>query len=79
MNVHPWSQDGTSIPPRRANLKAKIILVGYPTMREFANAIGIQESLLSRIVNGWIWRRAHLQKKIARGLGITLEELRELL
>jgi len=60
-------------------LKSKIIESGYRTIGQFAETNGLNQAVLSMILNGWRVAGNGHQKKLASGLGITLRELRELL
>jgi len=48
-------------------------------MGEFAHEINSSDTRLSRIIRGWEYPSPGLQGAIAKGLGLTLRELLELL
>ncbi len=67
------------IPKFRHSLKAEIIRVGYRTLKEFVGAMHTDLPRMSRIVSGWEIPGPGLQHKMAKTLGITLRELRDLI
>jgi predicted ATP-dependent Lon-type protease len=70
---------GTITPQYRFALKAEIIKSGYRTLSEFANAIDSDIARLSRVIKGWEIPGPSLQNAITQRLGLTLDELAELL
>jgi len=66
-------------PQYRFSLKSKIIEAGYRSVGDFARQHGIDDCRLSRIINGWELPSKRLHRSIAKGLGITLREFKELL
>lgn len=72
-------EDGTTTPAYRYHLKGRIHTAGYKHTTEFAEAIGYDQSILSRVINGWVFPNPTLQNAMAKGLGITLRELKTLL
>ncbi|UCG11482.1 MAG: hypothetical protein JSU72_13165 [Deltaproteobacteria bacterium] len=74
-----YSIHGTPAPMYRFELKGKIHASGYRTISEFANAINVDVGQVSRCINGWLFPGPTLQRAMARQLGLTLKQLRELL
>jgi len=66
-------------PSYRYTLKAEIIKAGFRTISEFAIAIGATNGRLSRTTRGWEYPSPGLQRRITKGLRITLKELEKLL
>ncbi len=66
-------------PSYRYTLKAEIIKAGFRSISEFAIAIGATNGRLSRTIRGWEFPSPGLQRRIAKGLRITVRELAELL
>jgi hypothetical protein len=66
-------------PKFRFNLKSKIIEAGYKNIREFADESGVGLPKLSRIIRGWEIPSTNIQNKMARALGMSLENFQKLL
>lgn len=66
-------------PPYRYTLKGEIIKAGFRTVSEFAEEIGATNGRLSRTIRGWEYPSPGLQRRMAKGLGVSVKELRELL
>jgi len=73
------TQAQPNTPSYRYTLKADIIRAGYRTMSEFADEIDASLTRLSRVIHGWEFPSPELQMRIAKGLGITIKQLRGLL
>ena len=70
---------GTEPPVPRYSLKAEISRAGYKHFYTFAEDVNIHPVTLSRVINGWQYPNPNLQRKLAKQLGLTIKELRELL
>ncbi|MBN1228079.1 MAG: helix-turn-helix transcriptional regulator [Deltaproteobacteria bacterium] len=66
-------------PSFRYTLKGEIIKAGYRNVTDFSKNVGIDVSRLSQIIRGWQFPGPKLQRRIAKCLGITLQELKGLL
>lgn len=66
-------------PTYRLNLRAKILLSGHKTIAGFARKIEVNPNEISRVIGGHIFPRPGLQRKLADGLNISLENLAGLL
>ncbi|MBW1692179.1 MAG: helix-turn-helix transcriptional regulator [Deltaproteobacteria bacterium] len=78
MNQSAVSKDIQN-PQFRYSLKARIIETGHKSLTDFSKATGINLPIISSIVSGWQFPGPNYQKRMARCLGITLRELKELL
>ena len=56
------------------NLKARIYEVAGSQVA-FSKKIGLHESIISNIVNGWRIPKPHEAEAIATGLGVTVKEI----
>lgn len=63
----------------RYELRARIALAGFRTMSAFADAINMNIAPVSHIVRGLQIPTAKQAEKIAEGLGISSQELEEIL
>jgi len=70
---------GPALAEARCNLKAEIVRTGYKTYTEFAQDVEIHRVYLSKVLNGHMHPSPALQRRIAKCLGLTMRELRELL
>ena len=66
-------------PEYRFDLKSDITKKKYRSVTEYAEAIGVGQSTMSSILNGWRYPSPNAQVRMARGLGISLKELGRLL
>ena len=66
-------------PKFRYDLKSQIIKAGFKNQTEFADAVGVGLPRLSRIIRAWEFPSIALQGKMAKVLGIGLNELNQLL
>ena len=69
----------TATPTYRFRLKGLIHASGFRRVRDFAEATGLDEAQLSRVLNGWHLPPPTMQRAIAEGLGISLAELKRML
>jgi len=70
---------GPIAPQVRFAIKAEIQRAGFKTYAALAERIGINPTTLSKILNGHEFPGPSVQKRLARELGLTLRELRNLL
>lgn len=68
-----------TIPPQRYELRAEIIRAGFRSYREFSKKIELDAAYLSRVLNGYMWPSAKVQRLLSKELGISLRELRGML
>ena len=66
-------------PHYRYRLRARMIEAGHHTLSLFAEEAGLPVGSLSRIVRGYEFPRPDFQEKIAAALGITVDDLADLL
>lgn len=66
-------------PTYRYALKSKIVGAGYRTLTDFSRAIHTDLPRMSKIINGWEVPSFILQDRIAKGLNLTMKELKEIL
>lgn len=71
--------EGTVIPTYRYALKAKIAVSGFANVREFCRTAKIDESVMSRVLRGWLFPDPTVQHAICITLGISAGKLRKLL
>lgn len=71
--------EGITRPARRFQLHARIISAGHRNVKEFGDKIGMDEGMMSRIINGWETPGPSRQRRLAKYLSISLEELSTLL
>lgn len=69
----------TATPFIRNDLKAEIFRAGYKTFQDFAARVEIHPVMLSKVVNGHLFPSPNLQRRMARQLGLTLLQLKNLL
>jgi hypothetical protein len=67
------------LPDYRFQLKAQIATAGYRTITEFARAVRVDISRISRIVGGWENPSPKLARSMAEALSLTAKELKDLL
>lgn len=72
-------QKDTIKPTYRNELKGRIILAGYRTIKDFSKDVEVDEPQISRVISGWELPNPKLQILMANRLGITLQELGGLL
>jgi hypothetical protein len=63
----------------RTRLRGKLLLEGFDNMSSAANLAGLAPSTLYGYTSGWKTPGRDGQKRLAKVLGISLRELRELL
>jgi len=69
----------TGTPPIRHLLKAKIFECSYSRFVEFAREVNISHTYLSSILNGHLFPSNTVQGRMAKALGMTLQDLRRML
>jgi hypothetical protein len=69
-------QKDTVRPRYRFGLRGRIHMAGFRTLGEFSRAVGVD---IARICCGWEWPSPWLHESIAKQLGLTIRELKELL
>jgi transcriptional regulator with XRE-family HTH domain len=69
----------TASPEPRYTLKGNVVAAGFRTYREFAETVGVHPATLSQVLNGHLWPGPTLQKRMARELGLSLRQLKEML
>ena len=69
----------SATPEFRYALKGQIISSGYRTLTDFSKKMKVDLARISKVVSGYEFPGPKLQRKIAETLGITLNELKELL
>jgi len=58
------------------NLQLKIAIIKSKKPQTYlAHAVGIPESYLSKIVNGWVIPKIHLKTRIADELGVEISTI----
>ena len=62
----------------RYQLKAKIAEAGYRSTRELCRVGGLDETYVSKVLNGWMLPGPTLEGKLANMLGLTIREVRGL-
>jgi|GEM_PF-3358312 transcriptional regulator with XRE-family HTH domain len=66
-------------PDYRFALRARIHAVGFRTLSQFADKAGVHVSIVSKIATGRELPTKRVAGLIADGLGISIEDLKELL
>jgi transcriptional regulator with XRE-family HTH domain len=66
-------------PEYRFDLRSQMAKAEFRSGAEFAKDIGVSQSTMSSILNGWQYPSPNAQVRMARGLGISLKELGRLL
>lgn len=66
-------------PEYRFGLKGAIVLAGYETTSAFAEAVGYDVSILSRVIRGWTIPSPTMIERMAKALSMTPDELGALL
>jgi transcriptional regulator with XRE-family HTH domain len=68
-----------TVPQRRFLLCAEIIRAEFRNYSQFSRRIGIDPAYISKVLNGFIFPSAKVQRLMADQLGLSLRELRKLL
>jgi len=66
-------------PEYRFDLRSMMAKAEFRSGSEFGEAIGVSQSTMSSILNGWTYPSPNVQAKMARGLGLSLKDLGKLL
>ncbi len=66
-------------PRYRYALKGSIHIAGFKTLGEFSNAVGVDISRLSRIIQGREIPSLDVQKRMAEQLNLSFHQFQELL
>ena len=66
-------------PEFRYRLRGAFLSAGYRSVGEIAKATGFTASAIYSVTSGWRHPGAELQAAMAKALGISLRELREML
>ena len=63
-------------PEFRYRLKGEIHAAGFKTTSDFSKEIGVDLSLISRIINGWTIPSPKTARKMATAMNVTLREFK---